>query len=65
QLAFIFGVSRTVLEIRMRDLGMITYQKNIGYNSYTLFGDHRSPKPIEQVLNHWKNKFLNDTFKIE
>ena len=61
QLAYIFQVSRTILEFRMADLQIIKYENRRGYNSYSLFGNFRSPKTIGQLINIWANKVFQDS----
>ncbi|MGF7077719.1 ImmA/IrrE family metallo-endopeptidase [Mucilaginibacter sp. UYCu711] len=50
-LAYKFGVSRTILEYRMRDLDMIKYKNRQGYNAYSLFGNAREPQTLSQILS--------------
>lgn len=50
-LAYKFDVSRTILEYRMADLGLIIYAKKKGYNSYQLFSKVKEPQSISQIIN--------------
>ncbi|MDB5131672.1 MAG: hypothetical protein JWR02_1421 [Mucilaginibacter sp.] len=50
-LGYKFGVSRTILEYRMRDLEIIKYKNRQGYNAYSLFGNAREPQTLSQILN--------------
>jgi Zn-dependent peptidase ImmA (M78 family) len=58
QMAYIFLVSRTILEFRMADLNLIKYKSRRGYNAYSLFGNMRRPKTLAEVLRHWERKHL-------
>jgi Zn-dependent peptidase ImmA (M78 family) len=49
-LGFIFEVSRSIIEIRMADLGMIKYQKKRDYSSNTLFDKVSVPKSVAEIL---------------
>ncbi len=60
QLAYIFQVSRSILEIRMRDLEMIKYQKKRSYNSFSLFGESRKTRFVGNIMKSWMDKYLSD-----
>jgi len=49
-LGYVFEVSRTILEIRMADLGMIRYQKKRDYQSYNLGSRITPPRSVSEVL---------------
>lgn len=59
QLAFIFRVTKSILEIRMRDLEMIRYQ-NKRRVSHSLFGEGRSVRSVGNVMNLWMDHYFGD-----
>ena len=51
-LGYEFGVSRTILEYRMADLGIITYGRNSIINRNALFDKIKKPQSIGQIIDN-------------
>lgn len=49
-LAYIFGVSRTVIEYRLADLNTIIYAKGVNVNRAALFNSYKQPRTLGQIL---------------
>lgn len=64
RLAFIFQVSTSVLEIRMRDLGIIKYQ-NKRRITRSMFGEGRSVRSIGNIMNSWMDKYLDNADDLD
>jgi Zn-dependent peptidase ImmA (M78 family) len=57
-LAYQFGVSKGVLEIRMADLGMVRYENERKKGHYRSFGAERQARPIGSVIRYWADNYL-------
>ncbi|MGY3053831.1 Zn-dependent peptidase ImmA (M78 family) [Pedobacter sp. UYEF25] len=59
-LAYEFGVSRGILEIRMADLGMVRYKNERRKRYYRSFGAERHARPIGSVIRYWADNYLKN-----